>query len=355
MNPVKPLKIGFLGDIALNGVYVDMYNQGLRPFDSIHESTDDIDLFIGNLECLTTGTQGENQLKKPRLSTTVETLGYLKQIPVHFVTLAQNHIYDHLESGFNRTIDFLDKNDIAWLGAGFCKEQAEKPMIINHCGLSIAILNYVTPDTNPGLPNNAGVKLNIFELCRAIVDVSRLKATHNRVYVVLHWGGKVEGGMYPDLDQPIIARKLIDAGADMIVGHHSHTIQPFERYKGKYIFYSLGNFCFSNFVFDGKNIWLPPRRRITAILSVEIPHTGSDIIKIMYFRNNFSKFDRQHLYYIRMKIRRLIFTILKLKYLWIVYYYILRKINPIYFYLIRPDISINYKLNTALRKYFHKT
>ena len=126
------------------------------------------------------------------------------------------------------------------------------PLIISENGVTIGLLNYVTQDTNPNLPENAGICLNMFDEHKAEQDILSLKPKVDHVVVLLHWGGRVEGGMFPDFDQPGIARQLIDCGADLIIGHHSHTFQPVEVYKGKHIFYSLGNFCFSDFTFEGK-------------------------------------------------------------------------------------------------------
>jgi hypothetical protein len=70
--------------------------------------------------------------------------------------------------------------------------------------------------------------------------------------LLLHWGGRAERAFYPTGQQLRQARAFIAAGADLIIGHHSHTLQPYEIIQGKHVFYSLGNFCFSDVLSDGR-------------------------------------------------------------------------------------------------------
>ena len=244
--------ISFLGDISLNDRYNKLYKEGVKPFAEVVKILSKSDLVIGNLECLAEGSFGENLLKKPRLKTNLKTLNYLKDINLGLALLAHNHVYDNLEDGFKKTVSFLDNNNIAHIGAGLTSQEAEKPFIKKIDGVNICILNYVTHDTNPRLPDDATVYLNWFKEKKVIADIKKFRRTCDKVILCLHWGGNCEGGYYPDWEQPFIARRLIDAGADLIMGGHSHTLQPYEIYDGKYIFYSLGNFCFSDIHSDGK-------------------------------------------------------------------------------------------------------
>ncbi|NVN94328.1 MAG: CapA family protein [Bacteroidetes bacterium] len=247
------VNVSFLGDISLNDNYVTLYKEGINPFSNLNPYLKKTDLIIGNLECFSKGDFGENKLKNPRLTTTIETLNYLKLIKLNVACLANNHVYDHLEDGFKKTTDFLQNNEISFLGASYEKGKESEPKIIEKDDLKIGLFNYVTEDTHPNLPSNASVFLNIFNLDKALIDIKSIKNRVNHLVILFHWGGSVEGGNYPDWYQITISRKLIDAGADLIIGHHSHTLQPYEEYKGKYIFYSLGNFCISNFSIGNKD------------------------------------------------------------------------------------------------------
>src|SRR6056297_425775 len=97
------MKISFIGDISLNGKYINFCQKGLKPFNYLENEFESADYVIGNLESIAKGTEGENLQKKPRLTTTVNTLEYLKDIYLDVACLAQNHVYDHLEDGFVKT------------------------------------------------------------------------------------------------------------------------------------------------------------------------------------------------------------------------------------------------------------
>jgi poly-gamma-glutamate synthesis protein (capsule biosynthesis protein) len=268
------MKIHFLGDISLNDDYIRLYKEGQNPFAEIEPVLAEADFVVGNLECMAKGDQGENELKKPRLTTTLETLNYLKNIRLKVATLAHNHVYDHLEDGFLKTTNFLQANQIKYLGAGFTPEEAAKPVILKQGDISVGLLNYITGDTNPNLPEDAGVFLNMFDIEKCKHDIMQLRSKVNHVVLLLHWGGRLEGGMFPDKYQTEIAKKLIDAGADLLIGHHSHTLQPHEIYKGKYTYYSLGNFCFSDVIIDGKALPLDKKRtNPSIILNCDFGHT----------------------------------------------------------------------------------
>lgn len=245
-------KIKFLGDICLNDGYVDQKKKGLNPFDEIEEHLKD-SFVVGNFECFCEGN-GVNLLKKPRLKTNLDTLNYLKNINLRLALLANNHVYDNLLEGFQKTIHFLKQNKIAYIGAGTTEEEAEKPHIEIIAGKKVCFLNYVTKDTNPNLPENCEIFLNWYSLDKIKKDISKYKKENCYIVVNLHWGGRLEGALYPDWSQLEDAKKIFTFGADVIIGHHSHTLQPYEIINNKYVFYSLGNFCFSDFISDGKLI-----------------------------------------------------------------------------------------------------
>ena len=261
----KTISITFLGDISLNAKYNELYEKGEKPFEEIGNFLADSDLVVGNLECFAESKQGENLLKKPRLKTKLETLNYLKDINLGLACLANNHFYDNLEEGFQETINFLTNNNINYIGASMTGME-EIPFIFVKDGISVAILNYVTLDTNPHLPEDAKVKPNWFYLNKVEQDIANLRNKVDYIIVYPHWGGKMEGALLPDKELIPIAHKIIDAGADIIIGHHSHTIQPYEIYQGKYIFYSLGNFCFSDLTFENRQIYLDRRRNYEGLI-----------------------------------------------------------------------------------------
>ncbi|MBN8694110.1 MAG: CapA family protein [Bacteroidetes bacterium] len=344
------IAVTFVGDISFNDDYIKYYKAGVNPFKSIQPSLQSKDFVIGNLECMAKGENGENLLRRPRISTTAETLNYLSGLNVKLVSLAHNHVFDHLEDGFKNTTESLDKNGIRYLGASQDRFQFDKPVILNERGVSIGLLNYVTLDTNPNMPDNAGVYLNVFEVEKARKDIIDLKQKTDHVVALLHWGGRVEGGYYPDYDQPEVARALIDAGADLIIGSHSHTIQPFEIYKGKYIFYSLGNFCFSDYVFENTFNPLPPRQYITTLVSV-IFEKESYQVDLEFFENRKTEFVKIN-YDSVLKRRNWLFKVFFRKLVfWKMYFFHKKKILPLMNFMNRGDINFTEKMARLLNSF----
>jgi poly-gamma-glutamate capsule biosynthesis protein CapA/YwtB (metallophosphatase superfamily) len=323
--------ISFLGDIALNNKYIEYQKKGIDVFSGVESVLKKSDFVVGNLECMAKGDFGENHLKKPRLATTIDTLNYLKNINLSLACLAQNHVYDHLEDGFIKTTEFLKKNNIRFIGAGFNEAEIKSPVIIDN-GFKIAILNYVTTDTNPSLPENAALGINIFNLNSCIYDIKNIKSKVDYVFLSLHWGGRVEGSMYPDWNQPSIARKLIDEGADLIIGHHSHTLQPYEIYNSKYIFYSLGNFCFADLFIDGKKLDMDKSRtNNSAIVNIILNSSEYYEVQIIEIDNCD---DKPVLSSSRNKIKTISENTILYKYklIWKIYFFYEKKIYPILAY-----------------------
>ena len=249
----KPIRIRFVGDISFNNRYVDLLESGAKPFKAISPLLQDADLTVGNLECLAEGTSKNGQ-KVPRIKTSVKALNALKDLNLGLVTLATNHVYDNLKAGFENSIQKLNELDISYLGASTDKTEATLPHVFEKEGWKIGFLNYVHEDTNPKLPEGADVYPNMFWMHQIIEDIMRLKEEVDKVVVLLHWGGKCDYGYFPHQEQIGHAKQMIDAGADAIIGHHTHTFQSNMVYKNAPIYFSLGNFCFDDIV-NGKSVW----------------------------------------------------------------------------------------------------
>ena len=325
---------------SLNDKYITLHEKNINPFTEIAEKLHKFDYVVGNLECLPMNSSGENLLKRPRLRTTLSTLNYLTKIGLNIACLAQNHIYDHLKMGVLQTTRFLEEKNILYLGASIKSGEEAKPLIIRNAEESVALLNYVSNDTNPCLPTDSGVFVNIFNIANAITTIQETKQVVSFVIVILHWGGRVEGGLYPDWDQPNIARKLIDAGADLIIGHHSHTVQPYEIYKHKYIYYSLGNFCFSDYWFEGNLNPMSNRRKVCFIPGITI-NRGKISVEHYYWQNNLTSFKILPFYKSKHKVRNLIFKFLRrFHLLWFIYFFIFKKIMPTILFFSRTDLTL---------------
>ncbi len=145
--------------------------------------------------------------------------------------LANNHSYDYKLKGYEETQDVLRK-------AGLDVGRQDAAIFVNINDLEVVLIsaNYINTSYNPD---------EIFgdELTDLLVrQIKQFKRTGNIVVVNCHWG--LERKNIPNEEQTGPAHKFIDAGADLVIGHHPHTLQGVELYKGKYIFYSIGNFAF---------------------------------------------------------------------------------------------------------------
>lgn len=334
--------ISFIGDISLNDEYVSLHQNGVQPFHDLSQDLNESDLVVGNLECLTSGSKGENIKKKPRLKTDPDTLDYLKQINLGLACLANNHVYDNLEDGFRQTTDFLTRNSIPYIGATLDNSKKDSAHEISINGIRFAFLNYVAQDTNPGLPPDAGIHLSILDQQRVIEDIGRLSDIDYKI-LVLHWGGNYENSYFPGPDQIMMAREFIDAGADLLIGHHSHTLQPSYRYNKKSVYFSLGNFCFSDIKSDDRIKEIKYRRwKESSVLKIhftkETYHSS-----MVYFR-----LDNLHTikdpFLSRGHRRRGIYFkfILFSRVFWFIYYFGYKYIRPVIWELNRkePDRSM---------------
>lgn len=198
--------------------------------------------YVFNLESpitqSTVGHPGKINLKvKGNYST--ETFGH----PPIAVTLANNHILDYEQKGLDETLLSLKNDGIQYFGAGDVTDNCNNPAWITSEGCRIALLGYVYASTSPvfaqaGKPGVAPI--NAARIAQDIIAAKEQGA--ERVIVSVHWGA--EQIDLPKPDDVLLAHAIIDAGADLLIGHHAHCVQPWELYKGKYIFYGLGNCIF---------------------------------------------------------------------------------------------------------------
>lgn len=350
--------ISFVGDISLNNGYTRLFKEGARPFRGLLNVLSGSDLVAGNLECLSAGSEGENLLKKPRLKTDLETLDYLKQINLGLACFAHNHIYDNLEDGFRRTAGFLREHGIHFLGAsirdlqdsasrdtlGNDEQGSETPSVLKLRvkGVHFAFFNYVTMDTNPALPTDAGIRLSILDREKVLDDLDHAREVDYRI-LILHWGGRYENSYFPGPEQLKMAREFLNGGADLIVGHHSHTLQPVYHFRGKSVFFSLGNFCFDDIRSDGIVKKISMRRwKESAVVNVTFSREGYGTEMIPFrLENLHTVLDRSSLK--RYKIRQVYFKLIRFSRLfWFIYYFGFRYLRPVLWELRNPDTDKNF-------------
>jgi len=250
--------LGATGDIMLGSWLIDALEAwgASYPFGEVEPVLRSTDLLVGNLESpFLSDTTGVAPAEKtytfavpPGIVETLTAGGF------DLVGLANNHILDYGQAGLFETWDVLDSAGIAHVGTGRTKEEAHRHVTIEREGRRVAFLAYshtfpeefwATAD-QPGTAHASDAGL--------AREVVRADAEADLVVVMFHWGGEMLE--VPREYQRILARIAIDNGADLVIGHHPHTIQPLEWYRGGLIAYSLGNFVFGSYTTTAKGALL---------------------------------------------------------------------------------------------------
>ncbi len=243
-------KIYLLGDVAFNGLFSDDPDNNSKRFFQIMNFFKDSDLIFANLEFPVKEGFEQNEYKKfIHYAEHEQTYNLLKLLNIGCVSLANNHIYDYKLLGLKATINILDELGIYHTGAGW-REEHIKPVIIDKNGCKIGFIAYVDKSTNPKTENFQEFYINDLESKKIVNDIKYLSKKVDKIICSLHWGNDYSN--YHTRNQQKVAYEIIDAGADVIMGHHPHTIQSLEKYKQGIIFYSLGQLCFGDFYWEGK-------------------------------------------------------------------------------------------------------
>jgi hypothetical protein len=206
---------------------------------------------------------GFTELTRPEHATALKLGNY------DVLTFASNHLMDLGPDVMTETIDVLRALDFQVIGAGENIVEARRPAFVEKKGVKIGFLsycsvlreNYQASETTPGAaplrvythyfqrdyqPGTAPT-IKTFpypqDLEAMLEDIRAAKEQCDILSVSMHWGLHGITGALAEY-QPVVAYQALDAGADVIVGSHPHRLKAVEVYKGKPIFYSLGNFCF---------------------------------------------------------------------------------------------------------------
>jgi len=167
-------------------------------------------------------------------------LPIIKRAGISVVNCANNHTGDFGREGIIETVRDLDTAGILHTGAGNTLAEARKPVILRIHGKTIGILGYGGNGIHYAGEHCAGTVPG--EKAIMVGDIRSLRKNVDLVVVNIHWGE--ECAEMPNDRQIQLGHALIDAGADLIIGHHPHVPQGIERYKNGVIAYSLGNFVF---------------------------------------------------------------------------------------------------------------
>jgi hypothetical protein len=288
-------EIALIGDIAFNGIISSEPESNGERFSKIVQFLNSSDLLVfANLETPVKVGEERNEYKKNIHSADpLVTENLLKGFNISCVALANNHIYDCKMSGLKATIDILDRLNIAHTGAGWIPEHCD-PVIVDKNNTRVGFIAYVDKNTNPKTEYFQEIYINYFNSEKAREDIKSLKAEVDIVICSIHWG--VDYSYYPTPEQVTTARNLVDAGADIIMGHHTHTFQPFEKYKGSYIFYSLGSLTFGDYIREGKTEFqaLFRKTKKSAIVKLDYDRTYLKFIPTRELIGNYVVIDKRN-------------------------------------------------------------
>jgi len=242
-----PATITFVGDILLASAVgrIAAAHGTETLFTGVSQVLLRDDLTIGNLECAV-ATRGTPARKKYTFRAAPALLRGLRASGIDAVSLANNHSLDYGRAALVETLSHLQSAHLPAAGAGVDLRAATQAIPLRAGEQRVALLaaTRVVPTAawcaGVGRPGIA----QAYDPSRLLAGIRAARARAGVVIVYLHWGK--ERALRPQPYQRALARRCIDAGADMVVGAHPHVLQGFEYHRGRLIAYSLGNFIFNN-------------------------------------------------------------------------------------------------------------
>ena len=254
------VRIGFAGDILFDRSYAIQAQMESRGGGiegavgaSLLNEMREVDIMVANNEFPYTDGGAPQEGKTFTFHAAVKNVRQMSEMGVDLAGIANNHVFDYGETGFLDTLDTLDRAGIARMGAGRDIEEASHPMYYIAGGMKIAFIaatqieRHDNPNTRGATDTLPGV-FRCMDETRLLKVVGEAKKESDYVIVFIHWGTENELG--PDWLQTRQAPELAEAGADLVVGMHSHCLQPV-TYEGDVpVFYSLGNFLFNSKTLD---------------------------------------------------------------------------------------------------------
>ncbi len=244
------IRLVFGGDVTLAAWYPEVVPDARDhewPFARPQELFRSADVVMVNCETAITRSE-KREPKQFNFKMDPDLVSVFPKSGISLVTLANNHVYDYGAEGLRDTLAYLDQAGVEHVGAGMTLAEARKPVVRDIKGKKFTFLGYgnysAATEKGPG---------TAYRHPEHVAEDVRLAKKNGADIVIVnfHWG--LERATEPTERDRALARLAIDSGADVIVGHHPHVLQPVEIYRGKVIAYSLGNFVFGGNRRAGKN------------------------------------------------------------------------------------------------------
>ena len=250
-----------VGDIILDEPDLE------RCFDLAAPAIRAADLAIGHVEVPHTSRGAQQKTAVPAPPADPRHLAALPAAGFDVITLAANHAYDQGDPGVRDTIDTLVEHGIQPVGTGMSLDEARRPALVERAGLRFGVLSYNTVGPaeswagsakagcaylrtmthyqqdhhSPGAPPTVYTFTPLADVEALASDIGALRPRCDVLIVAFHKGIVHTPAVVLDYEKQI-SRAAIDAGADIVVGHHAHILRGIELYKGKPIYHGLGNF-----------------------------------------------------------------------------------------------------------------
>ncbi|MCR5356178.1 MAG: CapA family protein [Lachnospiraceae bacterium] len=250
----------FVGDICFHDGYANMNALKQRGgalsecvLPEVLEGLKAADIFMANNEFPYSSRGTPTAGKQYAFRAAPSHVNLLHDMGVDIVSLANNHAYDHGPDALTDTVDILKEAKVPFVGAGKNIDEAVKPAYIKINGMTIAytgatqIERTPNPDTKEATADSPGV-LRTLDPTRYLKVIEEAKENSDFCIAYVHWGS--ENTDLVEASQRDLAKKYAAAGADLIIGDHSHCLQGFDYVDGVPVIYSLGNFWFNSKTVD---------------------------------------------------------------------------------------------------------
>ena len=243
----KPIILLFVGDIMLDrGVefYIRKYDDWRWPFLNVKDIFEEADFVFGNLESVISD-KGEKVGSIYSFRADPKTMEGLVFSGIDIVSVANNHSIDYGAEAFVDSLKRLKEVGVAYVGGGTTRNEAETVVVKVVKGVKIGMVAYTAKGSSlwQAGENSPGISwMDLTRLSQLKQDIENAKANVDILVISFHFGEEYQ--KEPSITQQLLSRAAVDAGADLVIGHHSHVVQPIEQYKGAWIAYSLGNFIF---------------------------------------------------------------------------------------------------------------
>lgn len=237
----------FTGDVMLQycrGVYAEKGINGLiTPYLQQEMVNANMTVINNEFPFSTRGTKAPDKQYTFRVEPSY--VSALVDMGVDVASLANNHALDFGQDALLDTFTTLDNAGIPYVGAGETKERAEEAIFVEAGGRKVGVLSAsrVIPVVEWNITTRQPGLFCTYDSSRLVQRIKEIESQCDYVVVFVHWG--IERKAYPEEYQRNLAKQYIDAGADLVVGNHSHVPQGIEYYKGVPIVYCLGNYIFN--------------------------------------------------------------------------------------------------------------